>query len=1347
MGTLFAGTALWATLLPWWLAFLARLQVRRCGLVCEDCCRSRFHFSVFDTPFPALRDSQRTYNFFATAFDPVKFSLWNLVREFYPPGKLFLLHLSMGWAPNFVLTGPWTLLAYCITFVNWFSYTLLHLFRTFWWIYSSGDIGINRTSQFHRHSGTPTTTRSQVRACRLFRIVAILATVIFLVVTGDMRGEGSSMGMNAGGIEGSPSMKNHAEEPIEASGPFTTCRQHRSVAKRSFRRAVRRAATNGFTWYRGRLYSASQMGTYSSQPTLPTPTTSHLNPKRSQHRSRMTVFNWNAGGLSRADWDMFQQWIETQTIDLVSIQETHWKYTSEWLQSNYFAVHSGGPDGHSGILCLISKRLCNQNDLAWTELVPGRLVHIRIHGLRKHIDFICLYQHVHAITKLEQREEIWHQLNGLLTKLPSKHVLVLMGDFNTSLQGSCSAVGETTYLHDGAQCSGPRHRDMNTLLTTLTSHDLCALNTWTHDAGPTYRFGDQHSRIDFICSRRMHADHTAMNVQYLWQFPLLGLTGSQHVPQICSVLKVWHVQPRPTQPGWTKSQRLELGQQWQHPNERVLLLQQDVLHEINRLPQDGDRLDHVHPALAGFRPHRPPTKPTPIHRHDLTPFQLFQTHTTALRALRGKNLMNIFQAWFHVHKRTMARKQMNTVSTNARKQRLQQIYQVADEAEQAKDHFRMFQAIRKLAPKQRFHRIQVRSQCGNLLTPAQEADEIQRWFANLYEGQALQPDTQQTQWPFSSTEMGLGLAQLPLLKALSPEYAPAPFWRLSARPIAEYLHDFLQECYSQQTVPSCWGEGTLCFLPKNSKRTQAPSELRPIALLEPSGKAVMGVFSLRLMSEVQHELRQWPQFAYLQHRSCEDALHRLSTHCEQVRSIMELFQHPLQQRASGRPELTLGGGITLSLDLSKAFDSVCREQLMAGLERLGVSVELRHLLSLIYSGTSFKFWHRDEFRTFPTTRGIRQGCKAAPGLWACFSVILIQAISGETSLSWALDCITMYADDTCFHEVIQSEAGLHRTMAFLGKALDVLESFKLSINLTKTVALWRLGGPLSRKLQKQYVRRTPDGTFLHIPRVNGKTTYIRLVKHFQYLGTTVSYHAHERLTMMARIQASHKTGMQLHRWLHVQHSLTPIQKYRLWKQCVFACLRYGLVITGLTRQSLQMFDLACLKQLRRIYRAPTHLTRTSHGDFLAEHGLPEPLLLLIETNFQTAQRDTQNRQSAMSNDIILRLPPRDFQAQHLLIQEVLQQLRSRHDLPTTVQESHQVCPHCFIICADLATLRRHLTLEHDERSGQIRPFHWLDAKEGVPTLCKMQLSILHQTTIGISHQVCLPRTSSGSDGH
>jgi hypothetical protein len=78
-------------------------------------------------------------------------------------------------------------------------------------------------------------------------------------------------------------------------------------------------------------------------------------------------------------------------------------------------------------------------------------------------------------------------------------------------------------------------------------------------------------------------------------------------------------------------------------------------------------------------------------------------------------LNHLFEAWFHVARRQAARKRMNQTSKAARKHRLQQIFDKATYAERAQDTFQFYQAIRELAPKQPFQRIQVRSNTGDLL--------------------------------------------------------------------------------------------------------------------------------------------------------------------------------------------------------------------------------------------------------------------------------------------------------------------------------------------------------------------------------------------------------------------------------------------------------------------------------------------------------------------------------------------------------------------------------------------------------------------------------------------------------
>ena len=70
--------------------------------------------------------------------------------------------------------------------------------------------------------------------------------------------------------------------------------------------------------------------------------------------------------------------------------------------------------------------------------------------------------------------------------------------------------------------------------------------------------------------------------------------------------------------------------------------------------------------------------------------------------------------------------------------------------------------------------------------------------------------------------------------------------------------------------------------------------------------------------------------------------------------------------------------------MSKAFDNVSRSRLYASLARLNVDPQLISFLIAMYSNSEFVFTHRQHTRVFRTRKGIRQGCKAAPMLWACY---------------------------------------------------------------------------------------------------------------------------------------------------------------------------------------------------------------------------------------------------------------------------------------------------------------------------------------------------------------------------
>ena len=96
---------------------------------------------------------------------------------------------------------------------------------------------------------------------------------------------------------------------------------------------------------------------------------------------------------------------------------------------------------------------------------------------------------------------------------------------------------------------------------------------------------------------------------------------------------------------------------------------------------------------------------------------------------------------------------MNQTAKRARKVRLQRVFDQADAAERSKDHFRLYQAVRSLAPKQKLQRIQLRHADGTLASPTQAADMLQQWYEALYNAPASDHDPDPFNWPFTDDEL------------------------------------------------------------------------------------------------------------------------------------------------------------------------------------------------------------------------------------------------------------------------------------------------------------------------------------------------------------------------------------------------------------------------------------------------------------------------------------------------------------------------------------------------------------------------------------------------------------------
>ena len=192
--------------------------------------------------------------------------------------------------------------------------------------------------------------------------------------------------------------KQHGGRPLVDSGLGWGNATTLQIRQRSLRRAHRRLQVHGHTWYRGQFWQQKV-----PQPHPPTFVVEHLH---------------------------------LQKVDVALLSETHWSYTNEWSTMHWHAIHTGCDSSNSfekasGLLLLVSKRICQAHQLAWNAIAPGRLLHCRLHLSSKPIDVLGVYQYPWNTTTAQKtgRQMIWKHLRSTLQALPQRNTLCILGDF------------------------------------------------------------------------------------------------------------------------------------------------------------------------------------------------------------------------------------------------------------------------------------------------------------------------------------------------------------------------------------------------------------------------------------------------------------------------------------------------------------------------------------------------------------------------------------------------------------------------------------------------------------------------------------------------------------------------------------------------------------------------------------------------------------------------------------------------------------------------------------------------------------------------------------------------------
>ena len=1124
------------------------------------------------------------------------------------------------------------------------------------------------------------------------------------------------------------SVQQEAGDPQHAAKSSATGQSSYSFArKRAYKRAVRRAGRDGFAHYRGRVMQphelrARYVPNSSQNQGFPVQPVRRAN---GQAPASIRIMTWNCGGYSTLKDELYT-WLDACDCDVVCLQETWLQNCMEFVAGDWTCVHCGtGPSkarGQAGVMILLRRSAFDSNTVRYNHVIGGRLLHVRAQCKAGWIDIVGVYMHAWAGKDKEQeiiaaRSRVWTALRTTLGHIPKGNQLLLCGDFNSVLRPQQPFLGQgmgekvTNFAADSSD-----------FVSVLHDFDLLAVNTFGKRSNYTHIL-DGHAQkfrsfLDYVLVRRKGTTLRA-TFKILADFPVARWRGGgRHLPVTMQLhfRRFQFAQSRPNRL-WPQWKCRLLGERIAHrgPDTQAYIAEvTDSLKalcsfspsQVNQVLLDaGQRHFHIsRPSSL--------TPPWQDAQHIGTIRDMWTQYKLAQRQFQycASGLRACFRSWrYHTRFQAMHR----TVRRNSRLLRRRRFDELLHQAEAKDYHGRvdcLFALLRQHAPKQPRVRAQLRSSSGALLMPQEEARELADYWKGVTTAASPTCAPQATDFDLDVNEVVGAIQQLPANKAAPAHYAPHALWKLVAEPVGQLLdRSLLQEWREHQAdIPAHWADAWLTFLQKAHKAGNKPEHLRPIALLDPVGKAVSGILRQQLDPYIRPHMEERHQYGFLPLRSTQQALGQVFMHCRQVRARCQALKRSLYERRAGQHSAGCAGGMQLSIDLTQAFDRIDRSLLEKALLHIGVPAGLRSLLLRWVHAGHYVVACGGHQRRFATSQGIRQGCKLSPSLWNCIIIYVTHVMEQRLGHQWCKPHLIGFADDNLYRWSFEQLSDVQAAIREASIILQTLGELGLQVSKDKTVVLFKLAGSQSEACRRKVVCKIDGKVHLRLH----PDLAIPIKAQHTYLGAIISFGRYEDLNADHRCQAGLATYHRLRKHLHSKRTWPLHKRLRLWQAYVIPSVFYSLTASGLTEKGAAQVRVELLRQLRAIAGQPRHLTLESDVQFLSNIGMQAPLEMLAVRQQGVLDRTQDLKHQLNSADV--RLDP-TLEAHERAVLHELQNLldpdvrgNGSADLP---------CPDCGKCFPTSASLRQHRAKVH--RSGANKAAgerfdRLLHGKDGMP---------------------------------
>ena len=681
-------------------------------------------------------------------------------------------------------------------------------------------------------------------------------------------------------------------------------------------------------------------------------------------------------------------------------------------------------------------------------------------------------------------------------------------------------------------------QDQAAFQALVEQYDLCALNTWRHrrqaatyrDPCPVEVASGTATQLDYLLLRSHHACEEARLSTACRHVRLASWKhGARHLPVLACIPLPNYVTMRG------------------HCSTQTMVDTDAMLREASQnTAQHRSFLSHIQDALAAQAAPTWLTLDTALRKAsetcypkqrkvELRPWQESAVQVALKHVWQARNelrsarnmvflgIQGIFQYWRRQAALRSTTRALRLQSHAQRRKQWCDKLRTAEEALKRRDAHHFFQVIAQLAPRQRRSRMQFRNTVGNIQSPAQELRTLHQFWSSVFHV----PTTRHQQahlhhgLQFAEATVCQVLRAMQPRKAVYPGFACSAAWKVGADVAGPVLHRYLQQLFAPGLleVPPLLTQAWLHFLPKPGKTNREPSHLRPIALQGIASKAVAKLLRYQLQLHVDILLLHCPQYAYTCNRGTTEAIARIVHHCNAVRATLREQALDLHAKHAGVKKCECVGGAMLSVDFSRAFDSLPRNVMADMLVWADVPCDLRVAIVQWHETGSYRLGDRKDATQqldIPASQGVKQGCMLAPTLWVLYTCYVFARLDQAMQDGWAAAHVTAFADDLNFRWVIQQMRDCERFLEDVNSLLQVLASVGLQVNPSKSSLLLELRGSRGLAwLRKHVVHKGPqrERQFCYNPH---KRLCLPLHKHCRYLGVVMAYDSYEDLTLQRR---------------------------------------------------------------------------------------------------------------------------------------------------------------------------------------------------------------------------------------